>query len=597
MVTQEKRVREFEYRIENGEVTIVKYTGDAADVAVPSVIEGLPVAEIGPEAFAENSFAVERIVVPGSVRRIGAGAFKMCMSLTELVLQEGLEILGEGCLYVAPLRELFFPSTLREVCRPQELGVFPWRIDPANPYYYTDGYALYHRTEEGIELAAVQREDRRKEYRVLKDFPEGAFAGQHRLECLTHPGNKDNGGCSAVSAGNQRIAEGEDEKSADPGGLCPVGRKDETVSIGPGSFEGHMYLERVILPGSAEVIGDDAFSSCQALHEVILPEGVQKIGADAFSYCFNLKDIHLPASLRVLGSRALTNTFGWSAPVNGIEEITVSKKNPVFRADKSALFEKIPQEEETASCRGAGRDVTSSGCTGRPARGKNLSGTSGEILLKYFGNEREYFIPDTVTEIGFSAFRRCGCHGIRIPASVQTVGEKAFLECDSLEWMYIGAEDVTICIPQTPVYRKSEPASLMHGTAASGKAMAEQDQSPAATAYDYPGYDRLFDTYFYLPDKCRMAVCRLTQPIALGEEQKAVYQNYLRENLTGILTEIHKTGDMALLAALADLGLFTETNIEACIETVTAFHDAKLVGFLLEYRHDRVPADEFDFTL
>lgn len=87
----------YRYRVEDDSIVIEDYCGEELDVSIPAEIEGLPVKKIAPEAFSIHGAMIERIEVPGSVTDIGDGAFKMCMSLEELVLQEGVCRIRRKC--------------------------------------------------------------------------------------------------------------------------------------------------------------------------------------------------------------------------------------------------------------------------------------------------------------------------------------------------------------------------------------------------------------------------------------------------------------------------------------------------------------------
>lgn len=273
----------YRYKIENDQVILMEYTGDETNVRIPKEIEGYPVTEIASGAFAEHGTGIEKIEVPGSVKKIDDFAFKMCMGLTELILHEGLEVIGENILYVTSVSNIHIPSTVRQIKKAYELGeIVSWDIDADNSVFQTDGYAMYHLEQGCKTLIAVQKRDERKEYRIL----------------------------------------------------------DGTSRIGRNAFEGQMHLQKLILPESVFVVEEEAFESCQELREIVLPEGLREIQADAFRYCVRLKELRLPSNLRVLGERALTDTYGWSDRMNGISRITVGGENPFFEADENAFYKK-----------------------------------------------------------------------------------------------------------------------------------------------------------------------------------------------------------------------------------------------------------------
>ncbi len=84
-VSQEEPHDEFTYAVNEAGtgVVIVKYHGNDAAVVIPDSIDGMPVTEIGDEAFLNNS-ALTSITVPQTVERIGARAFKGCTRLQEM---------------------------------------------------------------------------------------------------------------------------------------------------------------------------------------------------------------------------------------------------------------------------------------------------------------------------------------------------------------------------------------------------------------------------------------------------------------------------------------------------------------------------------
>lgn len=64
----------------------------------------------------------------------------------------------------------------------------------------------------------------------------------------------------------------------------------------------------------------------------------------------------------------------------------------------------------------------------------------GGALLGYRGSESELVIPEGVTRIGQYCFAGSNIISVVLPSSLQSIGEKAFLSCDSLEWILLNAE-------------------------------------------------------------------------------------------------------------------------------------------------------------
>ncbi len=273
------------YRYERTEdgIRIVRYEPETEEdcAIIPSRIEALPVVEIGAEAFVENGALLSRVEVPPTVRRIGNGAFRMCLNLTELILHEGLEEIGAGALFLTPLTEVALPDSVTVIESPWELSSILFTTTGNNPFFFSDGFCLFRREGGERELLVALQSDER--------------------ECYEIP--------------------------------------ERTTVIGENAFSVNEHLRSVTLPGSVRKIGEAAFEGCQNLAEVRLAEGLREIGANAFGHCIRLKDLHLPSTVETIGESALSDTFGWSESFQGLERITVEPGNEHFMADEDALFE------------------------------------------------------------------------------------------------------------------------------------------------------------------------------------------------------------------------------------------------------------------
>ena len=93
-------MNDFEYEIDDSEVTITGYTGNGGDVTVLDTIDGLPVTTIGSCAFNECT-GLTSITLPDSITTIEWSAFEGCTSLTSITLPNSVTTIGfsafEGC--------------------------------------------------------------------------------------------------------------------------------------------------------------------------------------------------------------------------------------------------------------------------------------------------------------------------------------------------------------------------------------------------------------------------------------------------------------------------------------------------------------------
>ncbi len=504
-------------------VRITEYVpeGDEEALCIPSHIEGTPVVEIGEAAFSENGTFLTRIEIPPTVKRIGRDAFRMCLNLTELILHDGLERIEEEALFLTPLSEVALPDTLRSIAAPWDLASIRFVVSEASPYFFSDGFCLFQRTD----APGAPEADR-------NDAPATREA---------HGDDEPTGKLALLVALQEDPRESYD---------IPEG----TVVIGENAFSGNDSLKRVSVPGTVHTIGEAAFEGCQNLSEVILTEGLRAIGSNAFGHCIRLASIHLPASVQTIGEFALSDTFGWSESFLGLTRITVEPGNARFAADTNALFE--------------------------------IADDGSRSVVKYFGEGGTYRIPDEVSRILPGAFRRAKFYRCEIPARVSSVGKDAFRECKNLSEIILGETDTVLYIPAQPLYRKDEVTALFSASRGEGEYL-----------YDYEGYDALFDTYLNLPDRYGMACCRLRYPVLLSDETAEKYCAFLWENLSAILQNIAQRQDMESLVMLAELGFFTEDNIEESLEVMSRSGQAKLTGYLLRYKRENMAREPFDFSL
>ncbi len=104
----------YTYSISNGEATIVKYKGNnttSDELIIPSTLGGYPVTEIGQSAFKGGSLSSSVLVVPGSIKKIGAHAFENSCVET-LILNEGVIEIDDCAFKYSSLTTIKIPKSL-----------------------------------------------------------------------------------------------------------------------------------------------------------------------------------------------------------------------------------------------------------------------------------------------------------------------------------------------------------------------------------------------------------------------------------------------------------------------------------------------------
>lgn len=90
---------DFEYIKEGNGITVTKYTGSQTSVRIPETIEGLPVLNIGKNAFADTE--IKSVTIPSLCEYVDWFAFYGCYGLTTVYISENVSEIGyaafEGC--------------------------------------------------------------------------------------------------------------------------------------------------------------------------------------------------------------------------------------------------------------------------------------------------------------------------------------------------------------------------------------------------------------------------------------------------------------------------------------------------------------------
>ena len=487
---------DFIYITNGNNVTITGYTGTNGNLTIPSaipiVIFGPPpmlvieqVTGIGEWAFYSTS--VTNVTIPDSVVNIADGAFFDCESLTNVTIGNSVTNIGNWAFaFCSRLTSLKFRGNAPSLGGSNVLygnlaanyylpGATNWGStfdgnptvlwNPPVPFNYTTNDGTITITTFTGFGGAVDIPDTIN-FLPVTSIGDWAFQYCGPLTSVTIPdsvssiGSQTFAGCNAltsVTMGNGVNSIGYEAFQGD--GLLSITIPDSVTNIGNSTFQYCYSLTSVVIgsglttigqsvffycdsltnvtignnvntigsqafetcgltsitiPDSVTTIGNNAFAACANLTSVSIGNSVTNIGQDAFNICTSLRNVTIPNNVNIIGMQAFMNcdsltniaignsvsgigyhAFNYCASLTGI---TVDLRNPFFSSTNGVLFD----ENQTK-------------------------------LVDYpDGLTGSYTIPNTVTNIGDSAFESANLTSVTIPESVIRIGDSAFYSCTNL---------------------------------------------------------------------------------------------------------------------------------------------------------------------
>ena len=232
----------------------------------------IPVTEIAAEGFASTGFS--KIIIPGTVTKIGVAAFSYCRALKEVEFAQSIRL------------EQFSQGIFGHCTSLQQIKI-PESVTSIGAYSFSGCSAL-----SSVEMSAVV------------SIGDGAFENCTALEEITLPSTLVTIGEEAFyCAGLKEIEIPQSVKD------IPAENEGETVyGLGKAAFLGCTKLESVKINAEVKIIPSGAFGSCSSLKEIYIPLSVGEIegayyqnGAlyygHAFYNCTALTDIYFAGSV------------------------------------------------------------------------------------------------------------------------------------------------------------------------------------------------------------------------------------------------------------------------------------------------------------
>ena len=403
----------------NGVLTGVSgLTESGMTVEIPSEINGITVAEIGNEVFADNT-NIGRLVIPDSVTRLGYRMCSGCTALREVRLPAGLTVIPDeafdGC---SSLQTVNFPGTLKEIRSDAFCGTALTEF--VAPDSLTDiwGYAF----KDCADLAKVDLKN-------VRDLGSGAFQNCTALQSV-RLADKMTGLSDHIFDGCASLAE--IDMPDNPIAVSFTMLDGTAYYNDPSNWEnGVLYADGYLIKADKKfaslteyavkegtvVIADNAFSLVgysAKLKKMTLPDGLYRIGRSAFSKLSSLTDINIPDSVRSIGYAAFE--------VTGFDTESNYTDGGLYIGNWLVAVENVAMTSFTV------REGTIGVADGKdtslfPTRAQKASQLS---------------LPSSLRYIGARSFARLKISDLKLPSGLMTLGEGAFKTCSYLKTVNLG---------------------------------------------------------------------------------------------------------------------------------------------------------------
>lgn len=226
--------------------------------------------------------SLHTIKLPNSMEIMGQYLFVGCESLTSVTLPKSLKTL---------------PDWTFSSCFNQNDNLTSILIDDSNPYYSSDGSALFDKYKTKMFFAVKSL----REYAIpssVSEIIQEAFYNCRHLKTLVLPLRLKSVNGHHFSNCDSLYSISVDEKNPY---LCSDGsalyNKDKSELV----FVYHT-VRKMSIPSSVTKIGDYAFYNCTNLSSLTLPSGVKEIGFSAFTYCKSLTSVTIPSGVKYISS-------------------------------------------------------------------------------------------------------------------------------------------------------------------------------------------------------------------------------------------------------------------------------------------------------
>lgn len=371
-------------------------------------LSGTKISAIGMYAFTECTNLTE-VLLPDTLYEIDGAAFSRCKSLKEITLPEHLEIIAQYAFIDTAISKITIPDSVTEIgyCalgyyNDAELGekanesfviigssgsaAQTYSTDSDTEYGYSNSFT-FRTPEEDADLTEQLALERKTfgnyEYAVVGDgiVITACYADD---AVLNVPSEIEGYKVIAVYPVAFRTCSSEE-----------INLPETVTYIREMSFYGCANLKKLTLPSSLTEIGNNSFDSCTLL-ETLDTGGAVTIGEQVFLNCTALKNLTISGNCTSIGTENEEPFLDCSA----LESVTVTDGDGIYSSDNGVLYNK---DKSTV------------------------------ILYPQAKTDKKYTAPNSVKEIGQSAFYRCKYLESVDISKVEKINAYAFEGCEKLK--------------------------------------------------------------------------------------------------------------------------------------------------------------------
>ena len=271
-------------------------------------------SEIQDFAFANTK--LKEITIPDSVEKIGYGAFDSVETLDKVTLPANLKEISSKTFYKTNIAKITIPESVSSI------GGIAFADTPLKSITLPSNLITVGQNAfSGTQLTTVTLPSK------LQTLKEGAFGEISTLVSVNIPLSLKSGYEAFSNSKKLETVTFEDGRETIPSGLLKnIGIKTFTLpstikTIEYSAFAQNDYLSEIILNNALEAIYESAFANTNLKH-VKLPDSLTYLGRGAFENNHSLTEVIFPKQLRAISENAFANTGLTKLEVpSNIEEI------------------------------------------------------------------------------------------------------------------------------------------------------------------------------------------------------------------------------------------------------------------------------------